>query len=269
MPGRSPPTRSGSSLMRWPTISAISCASGDAEPIKDWSLTSLKEKLIKIGAKVVSHGRCVAFRDGRGRHPRQMFEEILRLIAEHGRSHHERQREALDCHAFTSNRREECAQMPGKWPMSPRPSFGLPDALVTVLTSRLSCRKAGNTRIFAPDRESSGGSRFRFKLLGNSAGAPGRGLGFMAELERGARQAPRRRARRRSRRHRQRRSVERFSADPRWPQTPERISPYCKSVLIVLVQRIPAGAFPARPMCRCDHRHAGPAQNGQGRLLAC
>jgi hypothetical protein len=27
------------------------------EPIKDWSLTSLKERLIKIGAKVVSHGR--------------------------------------------------------------------------------------------------------------------------------------------------------------------------------------------------------------------
>jgi len=25
--------------------------------IKDWSLTSLKEKLIKIGAEVVSHGR--------------------------------------------------------------------------------------------------------------------------------------------------------------------------------------------------------------------
>ena len=31
------------------------------EPIKGWSLTSLKEKLIKIGAKVVSHGRYVAF----------------------------------------------------------------------------------------------------------------------------------------------------------------------------------------------------------------
>jgi hypothetical protein len=31
------------------------------EPIKDWSLTSLREKLIKIGAKVVSHGRYVAF----------------------------------------------------------------------------------------------------------------------------------------------------------------------------------------------------------------
>jgi hypothetical protein len=31
------------------------------EPIKDWSLTSLNEKLIKIGAKVVRHGRYVAF----------------------------------------------------------------------------------------------------------------------------------------------------------------------------------------------------------------
>jgi hypothetical protein len=30
------------------------------EPIKDWSLTSLREKLIKIGAKVVSHGRYIA-----------------------------------------------------------------------------------------------------------------------------------------------------------------------------------------------------------------
>jgi epoxyqueuosine reductase QueG len=33
-----------------------------------------------------------------------------------------------------------------------------------------------------------------------------------------------------------------FPPDPRWPQTPERISPYCKSV-IVLAQRIPVGAF--------------------------
>ena len=31
------------------------------EPIKDWSLTSLKEKLIKIGAKVVTRGRYVPF----------------------------------------------------------------------------------------------------------------------------------------------------------------------------------------------------------------
>jgi hypothetical protein len=51
--------------------------------------------------------------------------------------------------------------MPGKMARSARrPPFGLPDALVIVLTSRLYCRKAGNTRIFTPDRASSGESRF-------------------------------------------------------------------------------------------------------------
>jgi epoxyqueuosine reductase QueG len=36
-----------------------------------------------------------------------------------------------------------------------------------------------------------------------------------------------------------------FPPDPRWPQTPERISPYIKSV-IVLIQHIPVGAFRCR-----------------------
>jgi hypothetical protein len=39
------------------------------EPIKDWSLTSLKERLMKIGAKVVSHGRYIAFQMTEGRDP--------------------------------------------------------------------------------------------------------------------------------------------------------------------------------------------------------
>ncbi len=52
------------------------------EPIKDWSLTSLKDKLIKIGAKVVSHGRYIAFQMAEVAIPRRMFQEILRLIAE-------------------------------------------------------------------------------------------------------------------------------------------------------------------------------------------
>jgi hypothetical protein len=52
------------------------------EPIKDWSLTSLKERLIKIGAKVVSHGRYIAFQMAEVAIPRQMFQDILRLIAE-------------------------------------------------------------------------------------------------------------------------------------------------------------------------------------------
>jgi len=52
------------------------------EPMSDWSLTTLKEKLIKIGAKVVSHGRYIVFQMAEVAIPRQMFREILRLIAE-------------------------------------------------------------------------------------------------------------------------------------------------------------------------------------------
>jgi hypothetical protein len=47
-----------------------------AEP---WSLTSPGEP-IKIGAKVVSHGRCVTFQIAEVAVPRQMFQEILSLI---------------------------------------------------------------------------------------------------------------------------------------------------------------------------------------------
>jgi hypothetical protein len=49
-----------------------------AEP---WSLTSLREKLVKIGAKVVSHGRYVTFQLAEVAVPRQMFADILSLIA--------------------------------------------------------------------------------------------------------------------------------------------------------------------------------------------
>jgi hypothetical protein len=49
-----------------------------AEP---WSLTSLREKLVKIGAKVVSHGRYVSFQLAEVAVPRQMFADILSLIA--------------------------------------------------------------------------------------------------------------------------------------------------------------------------------------------
>ena len=45
-------------------------------------LTSLKEKLIKIGAKVVSHGRYVAFQMAEVAIPKNLFADILRMIAE-------------------------------------------------------------------------------------------------------------------------------------------------------------------------------------------
>jgi hypothetical protein len=50
-----------------------------AEP---WSLTNLREKLIKIGAKVVSHGRYVTFQMAEVAVSRRMFKEILMLIAQ-------------------------------------------------------------------------------------------------------------------------------------------------------------------------------------------
>ena len=52
------------------------------EAIKQWSLTSLREKLIKIGAKVVRHGRYVIFQMAEVAVPRELFHEILRLIGE-------------------------------------------------------------------------------------------------------------------------------------------------------------------------------------------
>ena len=45
-----------------------------------WSLTSLREKLIKIGGKVVSHGRYVTFQMAGVSVSRQMFANILSLI---------------------------------------------------------------------------------------------------------------------------------------------------------------------------------------------
>ena len=46
-----------------------------------WSLTSLGEKLIKIGAKVVSHGRYITFQIAEVAVSRQIFADILSLIA--------------------------------------------------------------------------------------------------------------------------------------------------------------------------------------------
>ena len=49
-----------------------------AEP---WSLTSLREKLIKIGAKGVRHGRYITFQMAEVAVSRQMFAEMLSVIA--------------------------------------------------------------------------------------------------------------------------------------------------------------------------------------------
>jgi hypothetical protein len=50
------------------------------EAIARWSLTSLREKLVKIGAKIVTHARYVTFQMAEVAVPSQLFAEILRLI---------------------------------------------------------------------------------------------------------------------------------------------------------------------------------------------
>ena len=45
--------------------------------VEYWSLTTLREKLVKIGAKVVSHGRYVTFQLAEVAVPRELFRRIL------------------------------------------------------------------------------------------------------------------------------------------------------------------------------------------------
>ena len=49
--------------------------------VKEWSLTTLREKLIKIGAKVVRHARWVTFQMAEVAVPRDLFERILARIS--------------------------------------------------------------------------------------------------------------------------------------------------------------------------------------------
>jgi hypothetical protein len=54
--------------------------------VEHWSLTTIREKLVKIGAKVVNHGRYVAFQMAEVAVPRDLFIGILRLIDDLRRS---------------------------------------------------------------------------------------------------------------------------------------------------------------------------------------
>jgi hypothetical protein len=48
--------------------------------IRGWSLRTLKEKLIKIGAKIVKHARYIIFQMAEVAVPRALFQEILDRI---------------------------------------------------------------------------------------------------------------------------------------------------------------------------------------------
>ena len=50
------------------------------DAVEQWSLTTLREKLVKIGAKIVRHGRYVTFQMAEVAIPRDLFADILRRI---------------------------------------------------------------------------------------------------------------------------------------------------------------------------------------------
>ena len=50
------------------------------EEVQHWSLTTLREKLVKIGAKVVKHGRYVTFQLAEVAVSKILFQKILALI---------------------------------------------------------------------------------------------------------------------------------------------------------------------------------------------
>jgi hypothetical protein len=52
------------------------------KPIQGWTLTTLREKLVKIGAKVVAHAKYVTFQLAEVTVPRQLFARILQRIGQ-------------------------------------------------------------------------------------------------------------------------------------------------------------------------------------------
>ena len=50
------------------------------QEVEQWSLTTLREKLVKIGARIVCHGRCIVFQLADGAGAMRPFGEILRCI---------------------------------------------------------------------------------------------------------------------------------------------------------------------------------------------
>ena len=54
---------------------------GAAADVAQWSMTTLRDRLVKIGAKIVRHGRSITFQMAEVMVPRGLFEQILSAIA--------------------------------------------------------------------------------------------------------------------------------------------------------------------------------------------
>jgi hypothetical protein len=49
--------------------------------VAQWSITTLRERLVKIGAKIIRHGRSITFQMAEVVVPRALFQQILAAIA--------------------------------------------------------------------------------------------------------------------------------------------------------------------------------------------
>ncbi len=65
-------------------LPSVSCDLALPRSVKHWSLTTLREKLIKIGAKVVTHSGYVIFQMAEVAVPRDLFAAILERIQRFG-----------------------------------------------------------------------------------------------------------------------------------------------------------------------------------------
>jgi hypothetical protein len=70
----------GPSLGMAPTVTHDPTTLAVSKAVEHWSLTTIREKLVKIGAKVVAHDRCVTFQMAEVAVPDDVFRGILRQI---------------------------------------------------------------------------------------------------------------------------------------------------------------------------------------------
>ena len=100
------------------------------DSVEQWSLTTLREKLIKIGAKIVRHGRYGHLPDGRGRHPERPLRRQScaastgsdRRSLRHDRRHPAHPRRRQDRCIWYAAEESVCPATPANCPLHPMES---------------------------------------------------------------------------------------------------------------------------------------------------
>ncbi len=125
------------------------------QAIKQWPPTSLREKFVEIGVKVVRHAPCAVLQMAEVAVPREFFQK--ETATDRGTAvttttsacvrHRWPSVQRLPIGGVRENTRKKMC----RW--GPRPMFGLPELAVAVRVSLLPCGKAGKTRVFTSPRE--------------------------------------------------------------------------------------------------------------------